>query len=302
MLTRISSMRRQLIKRLEIVPADVRKTLVNNTREKIKGVGPGRVVVGLSGGVDSTLAATIARQALGSSNVIGLNFPSLPVEGDELVRPDGMNEAEFEKREFDFACAKLAATSLGIDLVVRSIYDDIYHSADRIEDGTFTGRLRNAWFWRYAYREKAWVLGTLNRTERLLGFTVHGGYNVYAINPNGMLFKTQLWQLARSIDEIPDQIKNRAASTGLLKPGEHDIPLSSSFGCDYADVDPLLYLLFEMGGYHRYLSRGYFPALGRYGFSQEFVKAVIDRYEGSRFKNRVPINLSFKTIPEDADT
>ncbi|MBI4390522.1 MAG: NAD(+) synthase, partial [candidate division NC10 bacterium] len=147
----------------------------------------GRVVVGLSGGVDSSTSAALAAKALGPGNVWGLLLP--------------YRESSQESREH----AALAVRWLGINSEMIDITPmiDAYFArepeADRVRRGNKMARERMTILYDYSAKLRALVLGTSNKTELLLGYGTLYGDMASALNPLGDLYKTHVRGLARHL-------------------------------------------------------------------------------------------------------
>lgn len=238
--------------------------------------GRSRVVVGLSGGLDSAVAATLAHRALGARGVIALLMPY---------------------RQSDPASVKDAATlarRLGVRTEVIDItpmvdsWLAISPKADRVRRGNKLARERMSLLYDRSAIHDALVLGTSNKTELLLGYgTLHGDM-ASAINPIGDLYKTQVRQIARHL-RVPLAIR-RKTPTADLWAGQSD---EAELGFTYDDVDRLLYLLVD----ERY---GRAEAIAA-GWPSRFVDRVRRRIAGSQYKRRLPLiaKVSQRTIGID---
>src|SRR3989442_496036 len=162
----------------------VEQVLIGFIAEETRRAGLKRVVVGLSGGVDSALAACLARRALGRDGVVAVLLPY------RLSHPSAVKDA----REL--------ARRLGIrfELHDTSPMVDAYFAgrpkASRVRRGNKMSRERMSILYDRSVEHEALVLGTSNKTELLLGYgTVHGDM-ASSINPIGDLYKTQVRQMA----------------------------------------------------------------------------------------------------------
>jgi NAD+ synthase len=119
------------------------------------------------------------------------------------------------------------------------------------------------------------VVGTGNKTEALLGYTTLYGDSACAFNPLGDLYKTQVRQLAQTMN-LPESIQKKAPSADLWK-GQTD---EGELGYTYAEVDQLLHLLVD--------KKRTPEACVEVGFAEPFVKAVVERMRKNRFKSQLP--------------
>jgi NAD+ synthase len=118
------------------------------------------------------------------------------------------------------------------------------------------------------------VLGTSNKTEILLGYSTVFGDNASSLNPNGDLWKCQVWQLAGHIGTPPSVVDKEPSAdlwAGQTSAGE--------LGFDYRIADEVLYLMFELGLLpDEIVTRGY---------PQEVVDAIVVRERRNRYKRRL---------------
>ncbi len=190
--------------------------------DQVKNAGALIAVVGLSAGVDSAVVATLAAGALGPKRVVGVLLPL------ELKGPD-------------VAAVRLIAGRLRIRTEERAIGPLVrpLHAAlggDRKARGNLVARLRMALLYHEAAGRHGVVLGTGNKSELCLQyFTKHGDGGV-DFQPIGDLYKTQVWELARSLG-IPRRIVEKPPSAGLW-PGQTD---EADLGIAYRDADRVLF-------------------------------------------------------------
>ena len=261
------------------IPTNVtllRRILVSFIRNEVEKVGLERVVVGLSGGVDSSLSAMLAAEALGPSSVLGI---MMPYKGSS---PESLAHAEL-------VVQKSSIQSLTVDITPQiDAYFERFPDADQRRRGNKMARERMTILYDHSARWNALVLGTSNKTELLLGYGTLYENMASAINPLGDLYKTQVWALAEEVD-VPDVIVQKKPSADLWA----DQTDEGELGFSYRDVDRLLYLMVD----ERY-SR---PELIAAGFAAPFVDEVTLRIMNSQFKRRLPViaKVSERTIDRD---
>jgi NAD+ synthase len=254
----------------------VRRILTIFIANEVRKVGVERVVVGLSGGVDSAVSAMLAAEALGKENVLGIQMPYRLSSEESLRHADAVVEAS-------------GIESMRIDISAQiDAYFERFADADRTRRGNKMARERMTILYDHSSRWKALVLGTSNKTELLLGYgTLHGDM-ASAINPLGDLYKTQVWALAAHIG-VPAEIVHKQPSADLWK-GQTD---EAELGFGYREVDRLLYLMVDQ----RYST----PELIAAGFPEAFVRRVTEMVRASQFKRRLPViaKISNRTIDRD---
>jgi len=261
------------------VPINVallRQILVSFIRNEVEKVGVRRVVVGLSGGVDSSLSAMLAAEALTPKNVLGIMMPY------ESSSPESLAHAELAAR-------KSSIESLTVDITPQiDAYFERFPDADQKRRGNKMARERMTILYDHSARWNALVLGTSNKTELLLGYGTLYGDMASAVNPLGDLYKTQVWAVAEAVG-VPEVIVQKKPSADLWA-GQTD---EGELGFSYREVDRLLYLMVDM----RY-SRSELVAAG---FPERFIDEVMLRIMNSQFKRRLPViaKVSHRTIDRD---
>jgi NAD+ synthase len=254
----------------------VTEILLGFIRDEVGKVGFDRVVLGLSGGVDSALVAALAVRALGSEGVVPVLMPyrssSPESEGD----------------------ARTVSTQLGLEPLVVDIspqvdaYFERFPDADRGRRGNKMARERMSILYDMSWAHRALVIGTSNKTELLLGYGTIFGDMASALNPIGDLYKTQVFAMARALG-LPQRVVEKAPSADLWE-GQSD---EQELGFQYAVVDTLLYHLVD-----ERLTR---DELRNLGFDDAFVDQVSRRLRDNQYKRRLPIiaKLSTRTIDRD---
>ena len=254
----------------------VKDLLIRFLHDETTNAGFQKVVIGISGGVDSAVSTYLSAAALGKTNVLGVVMP---------YRTSSANSVEH---------AQLVARKLGINSETVDISEmvDAYCEKKKITDhvrrGNVMARMRMIVLYDVSARERALVVGTSNKTELLLGYgTLHGDV-ACAINPLGDLYKSQVWQLARALG-VPQPIVEKKPTADLWD-GQTD---EGELGFSYADVDELLYQMID--------ERRTEAELASRGFNRTFVKKVRDLVRKNQFKRRPPViaKVSYRTLNVD---
>jgi NAD+ synthase len=261
---------------LAINPELVRRILVGFIQNEVRKVGFDRVVLGLSGGVDSSLVATLAAEALGPTNVVAFIMPYKT--SDPKSKTDALQVVQ-----------QLGIHHLEID-ISRQIdaYFERFRDADQKQRGNKMARERMSILYDQSWAWRALVIGTSNKTELLLGYGTIYGDMASAINPIGDLYKTQVWQLADAVG-VPTAIVQKAPSADLWT-GQSD---ETELGFQYRMIDQLLYYLVD----RRYSVE----ELKRQGFDEAFIADIVRRVRENQYKRRLPViaKLSSRTIDRD---
>jgi NAD+ synthase len=254
----------------------VRKLLVGFLHDEITQAGFRKGVLGLSGGVDSALAAALAVKALGKENVLAVMMPY------SASSPRSREHAELVARQLGVRTELVDITPM-VDAFLKGA-----GPLDRVRAGNVMARQRMIVLYDVSAREKALVIGTSNKTEILLGYGTLFGDLASAVNPLGDLYKTQVWQLAAAMG-LPEAVVEKDPSADLWE-GQTD---EGEFGFTYRDVDRLLYFMVD--------ERRTQDELQAMGFAPAFVNRVADMIRKFQFKRRPPLiaKVSHRTVNVD---
>ena len=242
----------------------VEKVLVEFVRDEFnRNRGFDKAVIGLSGGVDSSVALYLAVSALGPENVIGIKMPYATSSTESIEHADLVLKATMAQE-------KLVDVSRPIDSYIQQYEKDL----SPLRRGNLAARFRSLVLFDQSAKENALPLGTGNKSERLLGYYTWHADDSPPINPIGDLYKTQVWELARHLG-VPSVIVDKPASADLVT-GVND---EDELGISYEQADPILYWLLE----------GYSPEeLKRNGFSDTNVDLVWKRLSQTHWKRELP--------------
>lgn len=231
----ITEWEEQSPKELEVLS----RGLILGIREYFKRTGFHKAILGLSGGIDSALVATLAVQALGKKNVLGIAMPS------QYSSSHSLEDAE-----------KLAI-NLGISLEVRPI-KFLFSTALReiserrgelapLAAENLQARLRGIILMSLSNHDSSLVLTTGNKSELAMGYCTMYGDMAGALAPIGDLYKTQVYELASYINltsasPIPERSITRppSAELSLGQTDQDSLP-------PYEILDELLFEYIEKG-------------------------------------------------------
>ena len=197
----------------EAMEEQVLKVTTFALKEYCENTGLKKVVLGLSGGIDSALTAVLAVRAIGSENVLGILMPS-------MFSSEGSITDSLE-----------LAKNLGINTVkepITPLFEAFMENRERLHDlaeENLQARLRALILMFYSNRENRLLLSTGNKSESAMGFGTLYGDLAGGLNLICDLTKTNVYKLANFINKdkevIPKAIIDKAPSAEL-HPGQKD--------------------------------------------------------------------------------
>ncbi len=264
---------------MDLIKLDEPKTasrLENFLRAKLAHSELEGYILGISGGIDSALSASIAVKAVGPDKVFGLILPYSSSSG----------KSEVDARELAQKL-HIKVDKISISPMIDAYYPDI-KIIDPVRAGNKMARERMSILFDRAFEKRLLVLGTSNRTEICLGYGTWYGDVACSVNPIGMLYKTQVRQMAKFYD-IPEAILHKIPTADLW-PGQTD---EHELGLEYAIVDQLLYMMIEENVTGR-------KELNDAGFEDAFIDRAIHLLNKFYYKRHLPeiADLGLKPIPD----
>jgi NAD+ synthase len=258
---------------------------------EVEKTGINKVVLGLSGGIDSALTLFIAVAALGSQNVTALYMPyklSSPVSREHAL---------------------LAANACGVEVIEKDITPmaDAYFTGmeypknddpamreamTRLRKGNILARLRMTVLYDQSVYYRGLVAGTSNKSEILLGYSTLWGDMASAVNPIGDLYKFQVRAISRFV-KIPGEIIDKPPSADLWE-GQTD---EGELNLTYDLIDRILYHWIDLGWNKERIKE----AAEKAGIEEEKIDSIFKRVMMSQYKRKMPliIKVSEKTIDRE---
>jgi NAD+ synthase len=201
-------------------------------RSQLEQTGFGRVVIGLSGGVDSATVAFLCARAVGPEQLLGVRMPY------RTSSPE--SEADALRVVDELGCQ---SERVEITPMVEPMLGLIGPEEDpslRLRRGNVMARQRMIVLYDRSASFDGLVAGTSNKTEALLGYGTLYGDMAAAFAPIGDLYKSQLRDVALFLG-VPPEIVAKPPSADLW-PGQTD---EDELGATYADLDRALYALVD---------------------------------------------------------
>ncbi len=229
----------------------IEQKIIKWIRRKVKEANAKGIVIGLSGGIDSSVVVVLAQKALGKNNVESLIMPCKSLIQDS-------DDAHLLAKKFDIK-------TLTLDL--NEIYNSFFHSLpiplfpNNTATSNLKARLRMCLLYFMANQYNYLVCGTGNKTEIGIGYFTKYGDGGVDIEPIGDLYKGDVRELARYLG-IPKRIIEKAPSAGLWV-GQTD---EKELGITYEELDKNL----------------------KAEYSKDVEEKVINMIEGSKHKRNIP--------------
>ncbi|MBS7649649.1 NAD+ synthase [Candidatus Bathyarchaeota archaeon] len=249
--------------------------IIDFVRGEVKKSGASGVVLGLSGGIDSSLTAALCVRALGSDKVLGVIMPTSFTPKEDL-------EDAFELARMLNIKTLLVNIDEICEAFVRSLNIDPEDTRIRIPLANIRARVRMIILYFYANLYNYLVVGTSDKSEYLIGFFTKYGDGAADFFPIRHLYKTQVRELASYLG-LPERIVRKPSSPQLY-PGHK---LSDELPVDYPVIDLILVGLFEMNLPADKVSE-------EIGVPLEIVNNVLHRYLRSIHKRAGPPMVEVK--------
>lgn len=276
---------------------------INFLQTTLKQQGFEKVVLGLSGGIDSATVAVLAVEALGPKNVIVALMPYLGLpskdgrkvglERDELKM---VKELNISMEDLFFKPVNFVVDKIDFALNLKGLkeYDGpgdlpgtgysrkevkIDQKEYETRKGNVMARVRMIFLFDLAKEKNALVLGTMNKSEYLMGYFTRYGDEAADIELIQTLYKTEVYQLAGYLG-VPKEIIEKPPSAELW-PGQTD---EGEIGVPYSIIDKVLYSRVEMK-----FSKE--EAFQYFGITPEDQEKVLAYRNKNLFKHRVPYIL-----------
>ena len=183
-------------------------------------------VLGLSGGVDSSMVACLTKVAVGKDNLMGIMIPIHSL-------PEDLADALELVKACDIRYEVIDASDI-FDQYVES-FKKVGVELNRSEASNLKARIRMSILYAYGQNHNYLVIGTDNKDERYTGYFTKYGDGAADIYPVAKLVKGEVVEAAKILG-VPTRLAERTPSAGLF-PGQTD---ESEMGIKYADLDAYL--------------------------------------------------------------
>jgi len=258
------------------------KSFLRNTLAKTNQKG---YVLGLSGGLDSAVIASLAIQAVGKEKV---HLYYLPTDSSSTLSKDCCHElTKSLKTKFtnEYIDVMKLASAIGSKYLSKL---DTYTDTQKLALGNIAARGRAMMLFNEAKMHDWLVLGTENKTESIMGYFTRGGDEMSDLEPIIHLYKTDVQKVGKILN-IPDAILNRPP-TAELWDGQTD---EEELGLSYEVIDVFLKNFYTGDIHSIQLDKfEYADFEDETGISPEDVRKIVTHIKNVRFKHLVPYSLT----------
>lgn len=232
-------------------------------KQQLNKAGFTKLIVGLSGGIDSSVTAALCIKAIGKENVFGVMLPY------RKSHPDSLEHAKqvTERLEIKYEVVDISQM---VDVYFKKYAAD----ADILRKGNRIARERMCVLYDLSAKYKALVAGTGNKSELMVGYCTQYGDSACAFEPIGHLYKTEVLKLAKILN-LPDSVINKKPTADLWE----DQTDEDEMGITYKELDEILYQMLDQEMEYEDLIAS---------FSKDIIDKVKRMIQVSEFKRNTP--------------
>ena len=259
---------------------ETQKRICRFIKEYVENAGAKGIVVGLSGGIDSSTVAALSSLAIGGKNVLGLMLPE-----EENFSQKDIDDAKSVAEKF-----KMETCVCDMTEVMRSFYKGIpvFDTSDKLCKGNLKARTRMIYLYYYANKLNRIVCGSSDKSETMMGYTTKWGDAAADIAPIMDQYKTQVRKLALNVG-IPEELALKP-STPALWPRQM---AETELGIKYETLDLVLF------GLERFMTPQ--EIADQLRIEKSLVAKVKARWLANEHKRRMPIapKIGYRTVGAD---
>ncbi len=243
--------------------------IIEAIRQYFDKTGASTGIIGISGGIDSSVTFALLVKALGKDRVKAVILPHEGLTPNEDVR-DAENLANM------FGVKPLVLEISDIASEIKASVHDAGIDLNRLAYGNVVARTRMIILYALANSMNGLVVGSGDKSELLLGYYTKYGDGGVDILPIGDLYKTQVRIVGKHLN-LPENIVKKPSSPRLW-PGQK---AEEELGVDYETIDAILYALIE-------LRKSIDKVLEIEGVNTELIKSILKRVFNAEHKRRFP--------------
>ena len=259
---------------------EVEKRIRRFIKEYVKNAGADGIVLGLSGGIDSSIIAALSSLSIGGDRVLGLMLPE-----KETYNPKDIDDAKCVAEKFGLKTQICDITPV-LDGFYKTI--PIFDQADKLCKGNIKARTRMIYLYYYANKLNRIVCGSSDKSETMMGYFTKWGDVAADISPIMDLYKTQVRKLAEHSGIPPELVAK--PSTPALWP---DQLAETELGIKYETLDLVLY------GLERFMTTE--EIAQQLSVEKALVEKMKSRWLSVEHKRRLPLTLKieYRTVGTD---
>jgi NAD+ synthase len=265
---------------LELDLPEIEKRIRRFIKQYVENSGADGIVVGLSGGIDSSTIAALSSLSIGGDRVLGLMLPE-----KETYNPKDIDDAKLVAEKFG-----LKTQICDITPVLESFYKTIpiFDQADKLCKGNIKARTRMIYLYYYANKLNRIVCGSSDKSETMMGYFTKWGDVAADISPIMDLYKTQVRKLATHLG-LPAELAAKP-STPALWPNQL---AETELGIKYEMLDLILY------GLERFMATE--EIARQLNIENTLVKKVKNSWLSAEHKRRMLLTakLEYRTMGTD---
>lgn len=246
---------------------DLKEKMILFLKNEVSRRGFDRAVFGLSGGLDSAVVAYLLKEAF-DQKAMAVLMPSM----------------KSSKSHFQDAIMLVQTLDIPHQVIPLEAYEAIFSSDETMNNvryGNFCARMRMMILYDLSSKNRALVIGTSNKSERILGYGTIFGDLACAINPIGDMFKTDLFAFAQFLG-VPKSIIEKKPSADLYQ-GQND---EEDLQWSYQEIDSFLKKVLQKGLDFNNCDAIFDQMKGEY--TQEFLSSLLYRIKTNAFKLNQP--------------
>src|SRR3989338_10365898 len=247
---------------------EIKKAVVSGIRDYFWKNGFKTAVIGLSGGIDSSVAASLAADSLGKDNVTVVLMPERGVTS----RKNFEDALELSKK---LEIAHYVVPINGFMNELESANKSFNLKSSQYAMANAKARMRMCILYYFANSSNSLVLGTSDKSEIALGYTTKYGDSASDIMIIGDLWKTEVIELGKFLG-LPSKIISKKPSAELIV----NVDAEKELGADYKIIDQILSLYIE--------EKMSLPEIIKKGFDRTLVKNVLERIKANEHKRKIP--------------
>ncbi len=250
---------------------NIKDQMTTFLKKEVSNIGLEKVVVGLSGGLDSAIVAVLCKEVFKDDLLVVL-MPS------HMSSDDSAKDALELCKKFD-----IKYEIVEIAPMVKGYFNTYATNADPLRIGNLSARMRMSVLYDVSARDNSLVIGTSNKSELLLGYGTIFGDIACAINPIGQMYKSDEFEFARFLG-VTSAIIDKKPSADLWE-GQSD---EDDLGYSYKTMDDVLKQLIDE-------NKSVDELIGL-GIEKELINMLQYRIKANAFKGKLPTiaNINFK--------